>query len=79
MTDAALSSGQLPWTKGRLLCRVATPGDEGRWLEPLEAGDGLLLVPQLEFREAPQQQGLATLVVGLSNFPTMPFWRNFLY
>ena len=31
--DAALSSGQLPWTKGRLLCRVATPEDEGLWLE----------------------------------------------
>jgi hypothetical protein len=31
--DAALSSGQLLWTKGRLLCRVATPEDEGRWLE----------------------------------------------
>ena len=31
--DAALACGQLPWTKGRLLCRVATPEDEGRWLE----------------------------------------------
>ena len=31
--DAALSNGQLPWTKGRLLCRVATPEDEGLWLE----------------------------------------------
>jgi hypothetical protein len=31
--DAALACGQLPWTKGRLLCRVATPEDEGRWLD----------------------------------------------
>ena len=31
--DAALASGGLPWTKGRLLCRVATREDEGRWLE----------------------------------------------
>ncbi|MBW1685321.1 MAG: HNH endonuclease [Deltaproteobacteria bacterium] len=31
--DAALYSGQLPWTKGRLLCRVVTPEDEKLWLE----------------------------------------------
>jgi hypothetical protein len=31
--DAALTSGQLGWTKARLLCRVATPEDEARWLE----------------------------------------------
>jgi len=31
--DAALACGELPWTKGRLLCRVATAGDEGHWLE----------------------------------------------
>jgi hypothetical protein len=31
--DAALGSGRLGWTKARLLCRVATPEDEGRWLE----------------------------------------------
>ena len=30
--DAALGSGQLGWTKARLLCRVATPEDEGLWL-----------------------------------------------
>jgi hypothetical protein len=30
--DAALASGQLGWTKARLLCRVATPEDEGLWL-----------------------------------------------
>jgi hypothetical protein len=30
--DAALSSGQLLWTKARLLCRVATPADEAHWL-----------------------------------------------
>jgi hypothetical protein len=30
--DAALSEGRLGWTKARLLCRVATPEDEGRWL-----------------------------------------------
>jgi hypothetical protein len=30
--DAALTEGRLGWTKARLLCRVATPGDEGRWL-----------------------------------------------
>jgi hypothetical protein len=29
---AALASGQLGWTKARLLCRVATPEDEGLWL-----------------------------------------------
>ena len=32
-TDAALACGELPWTKGRLLCRVATSEDEGHWLE----------------------------------------------
>ena len=31
--DAALTSGRLCWTKARLLCRVATPEDEARWLE----------------------------------------------
>jgi hypothetical protein len=31
--DRALSTGQLGWTKARLLCRVATPEDEERWLE----------------------------------------------
>ena len=31
--DAALASGRLGWTKARLLCRVATPEDEARWLE----------------------------------------------
>jgi hypothetical protein len=30
--DAALGSGRLGWTKARLLCRVATPEDEARWL-----------------------------------------------
>jgi hypothetical protein len=30
--DSALGSGQLGWTKARLLCRVATPEDEVRWL-----------------------------------------------
>jgi hypothetical protein len=29
---AALASGQVGWTKARLLCRVATPQDEGLWL-----------------------------------------------
>ena len=29
---AALASGRLGWTKARLLCRVATPEDEGLWL-----------------------------------------------
>ena len=29
---AALASGRLGWTKARLLCRVATPQDEGLWL-----------------------------------------------
>jgi hypothetical protein len=29
---AAFASGQLGWTKARLLCRVATPEDEGLWL-----------------------------------------------
>ena len=29
---AALASGQLGWTKARLLCRVATPQDESLWL-----------------------------------------------
>jgi hypothetical protein len=31
--DAAFSSGRLGWTKARLLCRVARPEDEARWLE----------------------------------------------
>jgi hypothetical protein len=31
--DAALSTGRLGWTKARLLCRVATPEDEARWLD----------------------------------------------
>jgi hypothetical protein len=31
--DAALTTGQLGWTKARLLCRVATPEDEARWLD----------------------------------------------
>ena len=30
--EAALASGRLGWTKARLLCRVATPEDEGEWL-----------------------------------------------
>jgi hypothetical protein len=30
--DAAFASGRLGWTKARLLCRVATPEDEGLWL-----------------------------------------------
>jgi hypothetical protein len=34
--DAALASGRLGWTKARLLCRVATPADEARWLELAE-------------------------------------------
>jgi hypothetical protein len=31
--DEALTLGRLGWSKARLLCRVATPEDEGRWLE----------------------------------------------
>jgi hypothetical protein len=31
--DRALTTGRLGWTKARLLSRVATPEDEGRWLE----------------------------------------------
>jgi len=34
--DAALATGQLGWTKARLLCRVATPADEARWLAASE-------------------------------------------
>ncbi len=30
--DAALTTGQLGWTKARLLCRVAKPEDEACWL-----------------------------------------------
>ncbi len=30
--DAALATGQLGWTKARLLCRVATSEDEAHWL-----------------------------------------------
>ncbi len=30
--EAALAAGRLGWTKARLLCRVATPEDESRWL-----------------------------------------------
>lgn len=30
--DAAFTGGALPWTRTRLLCRVATPADEGAWL-----------------------------------------------
>jgi len=41
--DAALTSGRLGWTKARLLCRVATPEDEPRWLE----GAGRLSAPAL--------------------------------
>lgn len=29
--EAALLSGELSWTKARLLCRVTTPADEGEW------------------------------------------------
>jgi hypothetical protein len=36
--DAALRSGQLGWTKARLLCRVATPEDEASWLEAAPVG-----------------------------------------
>jgi hypothetical protein len=31
-TEAAFVAGRLTWTKLRLLCRVATAADEGRWL-----------------------------------------------
>jgi hypothetical protein len=31
--DEALTTGRLGWTKVRLLCRVATPEDEARWIE----------------------------------------------
>ncbi len=31
--DAALSAGQLSWSKARLLCRVATAEDEARWVD----------------------------------------------
>jgi hypothetical protein len=31
--DVALAAGEIPWTKARLLCRVATPEDEAPWLE----------------------------------------------
>jgi hypothetical protein len=31
--DRALATGRLGWTQARLLCRVATPEDEERWLE----------------------------------------------
>ena len=31
--DAAFVAGRLTWTKARLLCRVATPEDEPRWLD----------------------------------------------
>ena len=34
--DRALTTGQLGWTKARLLCRVATPESEAHWLS--EAG-----------------------------------------
>jgi len=30
--EAAFVSGVLTWTKARLLCRIATPGDEARWV-----------------------------------------------
>src|SRR5206468_3532104 len=31
--DAAFRAGEIGWTQLRLLCRVATPEDQGRWLE----------------------------------------------
>ncbi len=31
--EAALVAGELSWTKARLLCRVATAEDEGRWCQ----------------------------------------------
>jgi len=31
--DAAFVAGSITWTKARLLCRVATPEDEARWLD----------------------------------------------
>ncbi len=31
--DAAFVTGRITWTKARLLCRVATPEDEGPWLD----------------------------------------------
>jgi hypothetical protein len=31
--DRAVTTGRLGWTQARLLCLVATPEDEGRWLE----------------------------------------------
>ena len=31
--EAAFVAGEIMWTKARLLCRVATPADEGAWLE----------------------------------------------
>jgi hypothetical protein len=35
--DRALTAGRLGWTQARLLCRVATPEDEGGWLEAARA------------------------------------------
>jgi hypothetical protein len=35
--DAAFVAGRLGWTKLRLLCRVATSGDESHWLESAAA------------------------------------------
>ena len=31
--DGAFVRGDIPWTKARLLARVATAGDEARWLD----------------------------------------------
>src|SRR5437867_7454435 len=31
--EAAFVAGQITWTKARLLCRAATPEDEGPWLD----------------------------------------------
>jgi hypothetical protein len=31
--ETAFAAGELTWTKARLLCRVATPGDEALWID----------------------------------------------
>lgn len=50
--EAAFASGQLCWSKVRLIARVATPSDEGSWIERAEGMTTRTLAKEIRVLEA---------------------------
>jgi len=57
--EEALVSGRLPWTKVRLLCRVASASDESAWLESAERVSTRDLARRVRVVESSARDGVA--------------------